>query len=233
MFAEAVIAAMVGPTTTANIARSATGPDGTIYPLFSGQFVREKGRKKSRKKSRTKRGIPMVARSGVRPLTQSIFRDAVHRTRLFERRTDEPIDYDKYYLAVELHPHAQNALKQFVPDEKGLSLDVGSGLRHHITVAYDGLHAAHPLLKYVGKNISAHVTHVHSKPGLTAVRVKPVGNRARKVLAGKEHPHVTVAFDSARARPEHSNALLAQTSGRRLTKPIHIGGTVRLLPKPT
>jgi hypothetical protein len=229
VFAEAVIAAMVGPTTTANIARSATGPDGTIYPLFSGQFVREKGRKKGRKE----RGIPMVARSRVRPLMQSIFRDAVSRTRLFERRADEPFDYDAHYLAIELHPHAQNALKQFVPDEKGLSSDVGSGLRHHITVAYDGLYAAHPLLKYVGDNISAHVTRVHTGPGLTAVAVEPHGNRARKVLAAKEHPHVTVAFDSARARPEHSNALLAQTSGRRLTKPIHINGTVRLLPKPT
>ena len=141
-------------------------------------------------------------------------------------------DLSQHYLAIELNDHSKDLLKKrFDPNEKGFNVDP-----HHVTLKYDLDHEADKgLLSHVGRNVNMRVTHHVSRPGLHAVRVVPIGKHAQSLVAsaGKEHPHVTVAHDPTRAKPVQSNDLLAQGPGVRLPKFIHVGGTVRLLPKST
>jgi hypothetical protein len=162
----------------------------------------------------------------------STFRDAINRFRLTERRAEPVFDPSKYYLAIELHDHSKELLKKrFNPNEKGFQVDP-----HHVTLKYDlSDEDIAWAQEHLGRNVNMRVTHHASSPGLHAVRVAPIGRHGNALMqrVRKEHPHVTVAYDPERAKPVQSNDLLAKTRGARLKKFIHIGGTVRLLPKPT
>lgn len=163
----------------------------------------------------------------------SLLQEAVHLFRLAERETqDSRPDLSQHYLAIELNDRSKELLKnRFNPNEKGFQVDP-----HHVTLKYDLDHEADQgLLAHVGRNINMRVTHHASMPGLHAVRAQPIGKLGKQLMqrAGKAHPHVTVAYDPTRAKPVQSNDLLASGPGERLKKFIHIGGTVKLIPKPT
>lgn len=174
----------------------------------------------------------VITRARPRTLTMSIFRDAINRFRLTEQQAKASVDPSKHYLAIELHDSSKELLKKhFNPNEKGFQVDP-----HHVTLKHDLSDEDMAWVqKHLDQNVNMRVTHRASEPGLHAVRVQPIGRRANALVqrAGKEHPHVTVAFDPSRAKPAQSNDLLAKQPGERLKKFLHIGGTVRLVPKTT
>ena len=147
--------------------------------------------------------------------------------------SDESGSHADHYLAITLDDASRAKLAAFgkgaTADEKGFQIQP-----EHVTLKHDltpeDMEWAQ---KHIGTAINMRATHHASMPGLHAVRVEPIGKHGRDLIAraGKDHPHVTVAYDHTRAKPAQSNDLLASSPGTRLSKYLNIGGTVQLLPK--
>ena len=235
---------MIEATTTANVGYSATGEGAPAggWPFFGRfglalQSQRAKRLARCLRKAKSSQarlkcdeqpagvgGVAMLRRSGVRPLTMSIFRDAIARSHLVEQ------DLSQHYLAIELNDHSKRLLAQrFNPQKKGWQVDP-----HHVTLKHDlSDDDLAWVQKHLGKSVNMRVTHHAAGPAIHAVRVAPIGKRGKRVIerAKKAHPHVTIGYDPTLAKPQHSNDLLAKTTGQRLDRFVHVGGTIKLLPK--